>query len=211
MSTPSTRIAGVSFFVLGAGFLTLTMLAASIAPGYDFHGAAISDLGVIDSTATLFNGLLVACGVLNAVGGWLFFQSHRRVGVLAAYAVASVGAIGVGVFPLSTGALHSLFALVAFLAFNLEALATATIVAGPLRAVSIAAGLIGLAALAAMIVGDAGNAAAFGAIGHGGTERLIAYPAMLWLLALGGDLMGRTDSEVSRGSPDTRTPRRARG
>jgi len=211
MSTPSTRIAGVSFFVLGAGFLTLTMLAASIAPGYDFHGAAISDLGVIDSTATLFNGLLVACGVLNAVGGWLFFHSHRRVGVLVAYAFASVGAIGVGAFPLSTCAPHSLFALVAFLAFNLEALATATIVAGPLRAVSIAAGLIGLAALAAMIVGDAGNAAAFGAIGHGGTERLIAYPAMLWLLALGGDLMGRTDGEVSRGWPDTQAPRRARG
>jgi hypothetical membrane protein len=204
MSTPSARIAGVSFFLLGAGFLTVTMLAASIAPGYDFHGGAISDLGVIDSTAALFNGLLVASGVLNAVGGWLFFRSHGRVLVLAPYAVASVGAIGAGVFPLSTGTPHSLFALVAFLAFNLEALATATILAGPLRAVSITAGLIGLTAVALMIVGDAGNAAAFGTIGHGGTERLIVYPAMLWLMALGGDLMSRTDSDVSRGSLGTR-------
>jgi hypothetical protein len=40
-----------------------------------------------------------------------------------------------------------------------------------------------------MIVGDGGNPAVFGAIGHGGTERMIAYPAMLWLLAFGGSLM----------------------
>src|SRR5689334_9096641 len=61
-----TRLAGVTFLLIGAGFLTVSMLAASIAVGYDFHGGAISDLGVIDATAALFNVLLVACGVLNA-------------------------------------------------------------------------------------------------------------------------------------------------
>ena len=53
---------GAMLAVLGIAFLTMTMLAASIAPGYDYHGAAISDLGVIDETAGLFNGLLVLVG-----------------------------------------------------------------------------------------------------------------------------------------------------
>jgi hypothetical protein len=41
-----------------------------------------------------------------------------------------------------------------------------------------------------MVVGDGGNPAAFWIIGHGGTERMIAYPVMLWLPLLGGHLLG---------------------
>jgi hypothetical protein len=40
-----------------------------------------------------------------------------------------------------------------------------------------------------MLIGDGGNPAVFGAIGHGGSERMIAYPAMLWLLVFGGYLI----------------------
>jgi hypothetical protein len=50
-----------------------------------------------------------------------------------------------------------------------------------------------------MIIGDGGNAAAFGPIGHGGTERMIVYPVMIWMVALGGWLMaGRDGTEVRR-------------
>jgi hypothetical membrane protein len=68
------RLPGLFFFLLGAGFLIVTMLAASIAPDYDFRGGAISDLGVIAETALLFNSLLVVMGVLNIVGGYLFYR-----------------------------------------------------------------------------------------------------------------------------------------
>ncbi|MFC7028904.1 hypothetical protein ACFQJ5_16930 [Halomicroarcula sp. GCM10025324] len=44
-----------------------------------------------------------------------------------------------------------------------------------------------------MALGDAGNATAFGAIGHGGTERMIVYPVMLWLVAFGGYLLGKSE------------------
>jgi hypothetical protein len=43
--------AGVVLFVLSALFLTVIMLAASMAPGYDITGGAISDLGVVEETA----------------------------------------------------------------------------------------------------------------------------------------------------------------
>ena len=183
------RIPGFLLFVLAAQFMTVIMLAASLAPSYDYAGGAISDLGVIDETAVLFNVSLVAVGVLNLLGGYLFYRGHRRRGVLATFALAGVGAMGAGLVPLDVSGFHGLFALLAFVGFNLEAIASATVLRGPMRAISWVAGAIGLLFVAIMVVGDAGNPAVFGPIGHGGAERMIAYPAMLWLMAVGGYLM----------------------
>src|SRR3954453_1971015 len=119
------RLAGVLLFTLAAQFMTVIMLAASIAPDYDFSGAAISDLGVIRETALLFNVSLVVVGLLNISGGYLLWRTHRRPWLLTFYALAGLGAIGAGVVSLNSSDLHSIFALVAFLFFNLEAIATA--------------------------------------------------------------------------------------
>jgi hypothetical membrane protein len=186
----TTRVAGVLFFVLAAGFLTVIMLAASMAPGYDLPGGAISDLGAISETALLFNLTLVGVGVLNLVGGYLFYRTHGRPWILALFGLAGLGAIGAGLVPLGTSDLHGLFALVAFLFFNLEAIATVAVVTGPMRWVSALGGLVGLVFVVIMVIGDSGNPGIFGPIGHGGAERMIVYPAMLWMVALGGYLMG---------------------
>lgn len=42
------------------------------------------------------------------------------------------------------------------------------------------------------------------AIGHGGTERMIVYPAMVWLLALGGYLMADRSRPEVVAKPPTR-------
>ena len=185
------RLAGVLLFVLAAQFMIVIMLAASIAPGYDFNGAAISDLGVIPSTALLFNVSLVAVGALNIVGGYLLYRSHGRPWILAAFVLAGLGAIGAGLVPLGTSDLHSLFALLAFLFFNLEAIAIGVRIRGTMGAISVIAGAIGLVFMVLMVIGDSGTSGAFGVIGHGGTERMIVYPAMLWMLAFGGYLLAR--------------------
>jgi hypothetical membrane protein len=182
--------AGLLLIALGASFLTVTMLAASIAPAYDFNAAAISDLGVIDETAAVFNVLLVGVGAINIGAGVLLYRWHHRTWILAMYLLGGIGAAGAGLVPLDTSDFHSLFALFGFVFFNLEAIATGSVVRGPMRPVSFAAGLMGLIYVVVMVIGDAGNAAIFGAIGHGGSERMIVYPAMLWTLAMGGYLIG---------------------
>jgi hypothetical membrane protein len=182
---------GLLLFALAAQFMTVIMLTASMVPGYDMAGAAISDLGTYPETALLFNVSLVAVGLLNVAGGYFYFRSHGRAWVLAVFVMAGIGATGAGLVPLNTSDLHGIFALVAFVFFNVQALACASLVAGPMRWLSLAAGLIGLAFVVVMVIGDGGNAAIFGPIGHGGAERMIAYPPMLWLMAFGGYLMGR--------------------
>jgi hypothetical membrane protein len=195
-SAAQLRAAGIVLIALAALFLLVIMLAASIAPGYDMHAAAISDLGTFDETALLFNATLVAVGLLNAVAALMLRSWLGRGWILALFLIAGLGAVGAGVFPLDSGGPHGLFALVAFLAFNIEPLAVATIVRGPMRAISLLAGVVGLAFVALMIVGDSGDTAAFGAIGHGGTERMIVYPVMAWMLVFGGYLV------ASRGADD---------
>jgi hypothetical membrane protein len=193
-------IPGVLLFFVGASFLIVTMLAASIAPSYDFGGGAISDLGVIAETAGLFNGLLIAIGALNLLAGSLLYRAHAKVWILAVFVVAGVGAAGAGLMPLDSGAPHSIFALLGFLFFNIEALAVAAILAGPMRLLSLLAGALGLVFVVLMVIGDSGNVAAFGPIGHGGTERMIVYPVMSWLMALGGYLMAPGPQRIDRQS-----------
>jgi hypothetical membrane protein len=175
--------------------MTAIMLAASIAPAYDVSRGAISDLGTIAETALLFNASLVFIGVLNIIGGYLFYRSHGRAWIFVVFALAGLGAIGAGLFQLNTSDLHSIFALFAFVFFNVEAIACAAVVAGPMRFISALAGIVGLGFVVVMVIGDAGNPAIFGPIGHGGAERMIVYPVMLWLLAFGGYLLGAPDAE----------------
>ena len=188
-------LAGVFLFAIGAGFLTMIMLAASMAPDYVLNPSAISDLGVISATALLFNVSLVLVGLLNLLAGVFLYRGHGRRWLLAIFVVAGLGAIGTGLFPLNTGGLHGLFALIAFVFFNLEAFGMATQVDGVMKAVSVLAGGIGLVFVVIMAIGDAGNPAVFGSIGHGGTERLIVYPVMLWMVGMGGYLLAEPESE----------------
>jgi hypothetical membrane protein len=199
VATYDQRVPGVLLFTLSSAFLLMTMLAASIAPAYDFHGGKISDLGVITETALLFNVLLVLIGVLDIGAGYLLYRGRRAL--LATYVVAGIGAIGAGVFPLSTGGPHALFALVAFIGFNLEVIGSARLLVGPMRHVGIVAGAVGLVYVVLMVIGDSGSTWVFGPIGHGGSERMIAYPAMLWLLAFGGYLMARSTSNEGSTGP----------
>ena len=197
----SRTLAGTVFLALAAGFLTVVMLAAAMVPGYDFRGAAISDLGTVPETALLFNASLVFVGVLNVVGGYLFYRTHGQRWLLTVFALAGLGAVGAGAFPHDTGGIHGLFALLAFVFFSVQALGTAARLRGAMRVLSALAGSLGLVFVVLMALGDAGNAAAFGPIGHGGTERMIVYPVMLWLVAFGGYLLATGEGpESERGS-----------
>jgi hypothetical membrane protein len=197
-TSAATQVAGLLLVALAAAFLTVIMLAASIAPGYDVRGGAISDLGTLPETSMLFNATLVTIGLLDLAAGYLLWRWHRRAWIFGMFAVAGIGAVGAGVFPLTTGTPHAVFALLAFVFFNVQVIAVATLLRGPARVLSAVAGVVGLAYVVLMVIGDGGNPSVFGAIGHGGSERMIVYPVMLCLLALGGYFLGARPEAIER-------------
>ncbi|MDV2481856.1 DUF998 domain-containing protein [Methanoculleus sp. Wushi-C6] len=190
-------VAGILFFLLPAQFLTALMAGAAIAPGYSINTNAISDLGVIDSTAWLFNASLFLAGLLNIAGGYFLYRFYGRGWILPVFLLAGLGAIGAAIFTLDIPGIHGLFALAAFVFFNIEAIAGSTLVRGPMKAISIVAGVLGLAFLVTHAASDFGILELYGPIGHGGSERMIVYPALLWLMAFGGYLMAPATSSRS--------------
>jgi hypothetical membrane protein len=191
-SRDDRRLPGLLMFTLAAQFMTVVMLAASMAPSHDITGGAISDLGVIPESAALFNVSLVVTGLLNLLAGYLLYRSHRRRWIVVVFTLAAIGAAGAGIVPLDVSGAHGLFALLGFLCFNLEPLAMAPLLRGPMRFISYLAAMAGLLFVGLMVIGDAGDPSVFGAIGHGGAERMIVYPVMLWMMAVGGYLMADT-------------------
>lgn len=184
-------LAGILFFLSSALFTISLMICESVAPGYSMNTDSISDLGTIGPSNLLFNSSIFVVGLLNIAGGYLYYQTHRKRSVLAMFILAGIGAVGVGIFTLdSPTGLHGLFALTAFLFFNLQVILVVPLISGPLRPISIVLGSLGLVYIVIMFVSDSNIIDLFGPIGHGGTERMIVYPAIIWLMTFGGYLMG---------------------
>lgn len=185
----SQMIAGVLLFLLPVQFMIALMAGAAMAPGYSININAISDLGVTGATAWLFNSSLFLAGLLNAIGGYFLYRSYDRGWILPVFVLTGAGAMGAAVFTLDIPGIHGLFALAAFVFFNVEAIACASLIRGPLKAISIIAGIVGLVFLVTHAASDFGIMSLYGPIGHGGSERMIVYPALLWLAGFGGYLM----------------------
>lgn len=198
----SRALAGVCFAALAGWFVTAMMLAVAMVPGYEIQSSAISDLDVAPESALLFNLSLLAVGVLTVVGGYLFYRSHGTPWLLGAFAIAGLGAFGTDVFTLEAGGLHSIFALLAFVFYNVAAIGTGVRIRGPMVVVSVLLGAVGLVFVVVMAIGDAGNPDIFGPIGRGSAERLIVYPPMLWLSIFGGYLLasGREGRPLDTGA-----------
>lgn len=183
-------LAGLVLFAAAAQSMLVAMIGASLVPGYSLNGNAISDLGALPQTATLFNASVILTGVLTAAGGFLLAPSLRRPWILLFFALAGAGSIGVGLAPVAVSPnSHEWLALAAFLGFSLLPAVCARELDGWMRPISAVAALVGSAYLVLMIVGLRVDGSVFGNIGMGGAERMIVYPGLLWMMALGGYLM----------------------
>ena len=157
---------------------------------YSVANNYVSDLGAnCRTTCTsvpsgyLFDGSIAIFGLLVILGAYYLQRSYHLKPVTAMVALAGVGALGVGLFPETTGILHSIFSLVVFLFAGLAALVTARLQRKPMFYFSI---LLGLGTLAALVLYIGG---AYLGLGPGGMERMVVYPALLWSVGFGGHLM----------------------
>jgi hypothetical membrane protein len=185
--------AGVAIFVGAVQFSIGLILAEIYYPGYNVSTNYVSDLGatcptsgacvINQPTSTIFNSSIVLLGILIIVGGYFLQRAFHWKPASTMIALAGIGAMGVGLFPETTGIWHSIFSLIVFLFAGLSALVTARFQKKPMFYFSIILGLATLVALF-LYVGSI-----YAGLGAGGMERMVVYPVLVWSVGFGGHMM----------------------
>lgn len=202
MTLSNAAKAGTALFV-GAVQFGIAMILAEVyyrTPsydvGYDVSNNYVSDLGancnttscvIHQPTSMIFNSSITLMGILILVGTLYLYRAFHTRPFSVIVALAGIGAMGVGLFPETTGVFHSVFSLVVFLFAGLSAVIAYGVVKAPLSYFS---GLLGLVTLAALVL-YVGNI--YLGLGPGGMERIVVYPVLLWAVGFGGYLMNAQD------------------
>ncbi len=182
MKFDNRKLAGALLFVGSVQFLLGLIIAESLYPGYSVSENYISDLGV-GSSALIFNSSVFLLGA-TVVAGTYFIQNafdFRLLSVLLT--LTGIGAMGVGLFPETAGAIHGVVSLITFLFGALSAITSHRLLKPPLSYSAVLLGALSLVALALF-----GSGIYLG-LGWGGMERMIAYPTLLWTVGFGSHLM----------------------
>lgn len=183
--------AGILMFVGAFQFSILLLVAEALRPEYSVHSNYISDLGV-GANAYIFNYSIIALGVTVILSA-IFLAIENRKSILPyTIILIGIGAMGVGLFPENTGAIHADFAEITFLFSGISGIvASFSFLRGPFRIIS---PLIGILVLLAIVFYASGR---FYGMGVGGMERMIVYPTLLWALAFSGYLMNLDNAIIS--------------
>jgi hypothetical membrane protein len=181
-------VAGALIF-LGTGLFLMGMLVAeSPYPGYSVSQNYISDLGatcrqtcvIVQPSSSIFDASVSGMGALLLAGAFLMWSLLDAHPVAILLAVTGIGAMGVGLFPETTGILHPLTSLVAFAGAGLTAIASYRLSKPLLSYLAVVLGGMTLLALVLYAFNI------YLGMGPGGMERMIAYPVVIWGLGFGG-------------------------
>jgi hypothetical membrane protein len=200
MSNPT--IAGLLLFLAAALVLMGILTAEMFYPaeyGYTTSKNEISDLGatrppdsvITQPSASIFDATMLVAGVLVLIGTYFVYLTYNDLIVAVTSGLLGLGVLGVGVFPGNMPPMHPIFSLVAFVGGGLAAICSCRVIRSPFRYV---AALLGLTTLVFLVANSY-----FGDIlGMGGVERWIVYPVVLWMLGLGGYLLGVGSKDTAR-------------
>ena len=210
MPYPRDKVAGTLFFIADTQFVLCLIIAEALYPGYSVSSNYISDLGVGPS-ALVFNASVFTLGLMLLVGTYLQRHNHNLKTVNILLLLMAVGAMGVGIFTKDFTLAHGAVASMAFFFAGLSAITSFKVLSKPLSLISIVLGAMSLAALALFSVGtitsgsltstEAFDSGFYLGLGPGGMERMIVYPALMWLAGFGGHLI--TKQETTKATIDS--------
>lgn len=192
MALSNASKAGVAIFTGAVQFSIGLVLAEIYYPGYNVSTNAVSDLGancsasscqIYQPSSTIFNSSVILLGLMVLIGAYFLQRAFHWKPVTVMVALAGIGALGAGLFPETTGVLHSIFSLIVFLFAGLSAVVTARFQKKPLSYFSV---VLGLLTLSALVLSLGGN---YLGLGGGGMERMVVYPVLLATIGFGGHLM----------------------
>lgn len=185
------RTAGALIFIGAVQFVIGMHLAEFLYPGYSVSENYISDLGatcrdtciIQQPSAYIFNASVSLLGLLILLCSYFIWREFHSFLIPVMFGLSGLGAVGVGLFPETAGAIHELVSLITFLFGGLSAIATYKLVKAPFTYFSVLMGITSLTALVLFAF------EIYLGLGPGGMERMIAHPVLLWAIGFGGYLM----------------------
>ncbi len=186
----SLSLGGLFLFLSGGQFLILTTVAESLYPNYSVRNNFLSDLGAVDPSGTVWNTSIFLAGLLFVIGAYPFLYrsfGHGKRLTTVLYVLGGVGAMGTGLFnEVAFPEIHEIVSFMAFIFGGISAIVTYKLVQSPFKFISLLLGAFTLVSLALLVAGLGQQ------VGIGLIERMVAYPELIWLMAFGGYLMGRS-------------------
>jgi len=191
------NIAGALFFVAVTQLILCLIISEALYPGYSVSDNYVSDLG-IGPSSIVFNSSVFLLGLLLAIGTYFLRGISDLKTVKVLLFLMAIGAMGVGLVTKDFTVAHGAVSSVAFFFSGLSAIASAKVLKKPLSLISIVLGVMTLVALGLFSVGliasgsytsnIAYDSNFYLGLGPGGMERMIVYPALMWLAGFSGHL-----------------------
>jgi hypothetical membrane protein len=191
------KVAGVLFFIAVTQFILGLTIAEALYPGYSVSDNYVSDLG-IGPSAIIFNSSVFLLGLLLLAGTYFLRRNSNFKTVNILLLLMAIGAMGVGVFTKDFTLAHGAVSSAAFFFAGLSAVVSFKVLEKPFSLISIILGAMTLGALVLFSIGMITSGSLTSNIAHdsnfylglgpGGMERMIVYPALIWLAGFSGHL-----------------------
>jgi hypothetical membrane protein len=205
MQLSNQKIAGIILFV-GTFLFILALQVAEFIDGASYNVANnhISDLGTYCTTTcvelpshNLFDVSVFLLGLAIIFGSYFLYRTFKTRVFSGLLILSGIGAMGVGLFPENFATEHRIFSDVVFFFGALAAIASYKIERKPLNYFSPIIGAFSVIMQILYVSGyDLG-------LGVGGLERMVAYPILLWGVALGAHMIA-WDAETTSSLPSAR-------
>lgn len=196
------KLAGIILMIGCLQFFMAVNLAETQFSGYSTSTNTLSDLGgtlpPIEPSATIFNISVFFLGILAIAAVYLILKSGGCRLFSTCLTISAIGMLGVGIFPAYTGNTHALFSIMTFLFGSLAVLFSYRLGLNiPMVIVSMVLVVIALLTIISFFtLGIGPTNPIVKTLGVGGAERFIAYPLILYFIALAGYLTSRGEDWV---------------
>ena len=198
MNYSNKTLAGALLFIAAAQYTMAILLAQAVYPNYSTSLNYISDLGawgkpsaIIEDPSTILLGLLALIGV------YFIHREFKSRVITASILLASLGYLLAGIFPENTfmvhgtPVIHTIGAFMVFVFWSIAAIASYKIIRGPFKYFSVILGVVSLVAIVLYF----GARPSYLGIDVGGMERMIIYPQLIWMIAIGVNLLSSSNKE----------------
>ena len=190
------KMAGILLVIGGIMYILVINIVESLFPGYSIATNSLSDIGgmlpLIEPAATIFNVFNIILGILLISSAYLIIKSGGCRLFSSCLAIFGFCIAALGVFPEYTHGIHVAFATIAFFFGSFSLLFSYRLgINIPMTIISIILGLVALLTILSPLIFGIGPNNPLDIFGKGGAERLIIYPIIMYLTALGGYLTSR--------------------